>query len=99
MQAAPVSPPRPDIPPIVLLVDDDRDALATYSAFFEASGVWAATSTAPDEALDAVEELKPDLIVTALGFDGETDLVHSLRSRADTRHIPLILLSPSDIAE
>jgi DNA-binding response OmpR family regulator len=102
MHAAPVTPPRPDIPPIVLLVDDDRDALATYSAFFEASGVWAATSTAPDEALDAVEELKPDLVVTALGFDGEApgaDLVHSLRSRAETRHIPVILLSPRNLAE
>src|SRR3954469_8786656 len=84
------------IPPIVLLVEDDRDTLEMYSAFFEMSGVWVATSTSPIEAIDAVDELKPDVVVTDVGFSGEPlglELVHTLKARADTRGIPLIVLS------
>jgi CheY-like chemotaxis protein len=91
-----------DIPPIVLLVDDDRDTLAAYSAYFEASGMWVATTTQPGEALDAVQELKPDLIVTEVAFQGQplgADLIHALKGNPATQDIPLIALSggpPSD---
>ena len=83
-------------PPIVLLVEDDRDTLEMYSTFFELSGVWMAQSTAPREALGSVTELRPDLIITDLGFNGSpagADLVHTLKSRAETRDIPVIVLS------
>jgi hypothetical protein len=33
------------IPPIVLLVDDDRDTLDMYSTHFEREGLWVASAT------------------------------------------------------
>lgn len=85
------------IPPIVLIVDADRDALGLYSACFESAGMWVATSTQPIEALDAVRELKPDLIVTHLRKEPNADgLVHALKANETTRGIPVIVLSDSD---
>ena len=92
----------PDIPPIVLLVDDDPDTLAMYSSYFEASGVWVATSSAPSEAIDAVAELKPDCVVTDIGFHGQpagVELIHALKSREDTRQIPIVVLSGRTLAD
>jgi CheY-like chemotaxis protein len=90
------SPANAGFPPIVLLVEDDRDTLEMYSTFFEMSGVWVAQSTAPREALGSVAELRPDLIITDVGFSGSpagADLVHTLKSRPETRDIPVIVLS------
>jgi CheY-like chemotaxis protein len=91
------SPTAPsEIPPIVLMADEDRDILEMYSAYLEAAGLWVAAASAPAEALDAVQELKPDAIVTDVGFQGRSlgiELVHALKSTEATRAIPLILLS------
>lgn len=83
------------LPSIVLLVDTDADALANYSTYFEASGLWVATSPSPVEALEAVHELKPDLVITdVFDVDGVTmAFIDGLKAGADTRGIPLILLS------
>ena len=56
------------VPPIVLLVDDDRDTREMYSMFFESSGMCVATAANPGEAMDAVEQLQPDVVVTDIGF-------------------------------
>jgi DNA-binding response OmpR family regulator len=90
------------IPPIILLVEDDRDSLEMYSAFFEMSGMWVATSTAPVEAIDAVDELKPDVIVTDVRFGGEPlglELIHALKARTETHQIPVIVLSGHGLDE
>lgn len=92
----------PELPPIVLFVDDDPDTLAMYSTYFEASGVWVATSTAPAEAVDAIAHLKPDCVVTDIGFRGVPaglDLVHTLKSREDTCRIPIVVLSGRSIVD
>jgi DNA-binding response OmpR family regulator len=84
------------LPEIVLLVDDDPDTVLMYSAYFESAGVWVATSTDPAEAVDAVRDLQPDLVVTDIGFKGRplgADLVHSLKSDESTKQIPVIVLS------
>ena len=84
------------VPPIVLLVDDDRDTLDMYSTFLESSGMWVATATSPTQALEAVGEVKPDIIVTDLRFGGRQSgaaFVHTLREQAATHDTPLIVLS------
>jgi CheY-like chemotaxis protein len=99
-QALPAS--LPEIPPIVLMVDDDPNTLELNSAYFESSGLWVATSSAPAEALDAVQELKPDAIVTEVGFHGEplgVELVHALKSAESTKGIPIVVLSGSPATE
>jgi len=95
MQTHTQGPSAGGLPPIILIVDDDRDALGLYSACFESAGMWVATSTQRIEALDAVRELRPDLIVTHLHEEpnSEDGLVHALKSSESTRAIPLIVLS------
>lgn len=87
------------VPPIVLLVDDDRDTLEMYHAYLELSGLRVSTCTAPTEALDAVDALLPDIVVTDVGFAGRSDgadLVHALKNGDATRDIPIIVLTGSD---
>ena len=84
------------LPPIVLLVDDDRDLRDMYATYFEASGVWVAGAGDPDEALAAVDELKPDLVVTDIGFAGRAsgiEFVHTLKTARGTAHVPVIVLT------
>lgn len=81
------------LPSIVLFVSKQGDSLATYSAFFEASGLWVATAADPAEALEAVQELKPDLVITEEFDEAELDFVHALKTTRETRAIPVILLS------
>jgi len=84
------------LPPIVLLLDDERDILEMYSTHFQAEGVWVATAASAHDGMVAVEELRPDLVITDIGFRSEPSgatFVEALRDRADTRDIPLIVLS------
>ena len=87
------------VPPIVLLVDDDRDTLEMYHAYFESSGLWVSTCMVPTEAVDAVDELQPDIVVTDVGFAGRpdgADFVHTLKNAEATRGIPIIVLTGRD---
>jgi DNA-binding response OmpR family regulator len=81
------------LPPIVLIVDSDQTALALYSAEFERAGLWAAASTNPVEALEAVLELRPDLVITSAFDDADNDVVRMLKSDAATSGVPVILLA------
>ncbi len=84
------------LPPIVLLLDDERDILDMYSAHFEAEGVWVATAASAREGMIAVEELRPDLIVTDIGFGSEVSgatFAQALKERTETSGIPLIVLT------
>jgi DNA-binding response OmpR family regulator len=84
------------LPPIVLLLDDERDILEMYSTHFQAEGVWVATAASAREGMVAVEELRPDLVITDIGFGAEPSgatFVEALRGRPETRDIPLIVLT------
>ncbi len=84
------------VPPIVLLVDDDRDTREMYSAFFESSGMWVATAADPDEGMDAVEQLDPVVVVTDIGFGGTSSgvrFVHTLKEQQHTHEIPIVVLT------
>lgn len=61
-----------DVPPIVLLVDDHRDALEQYSESLEAAGFWVATSAVPAEAISAIDDLNPDVLVVDADSTGDT---------------------------
>ena len=84
------------LPPIVLFLDDERDILEMYSAHFEAEGVWVATAASAREGIIAVQELRPDLIVTDIGFGGEPSgatFAQAMKERRETWGIPLIVLT------
>src|SRR5690349_3517316 len=85
-----------DLPPIVLLVEEDRELLKRTSRMCDDAGFWTATATNPREALLAVQELKPDVVVTDLVFGGEdtgSALVHELKSASARAGTPVIVLS------
>jgi CheY-like chemotaxis protein len=84
------------LPPIVLLLDDERDILDMYSAHFEAEGVWVATAASAREGMLAVQELRPDLIVTDISFGDEPSgatFAQAMKERPETWGIPLIVLT------
>jgi CheY-like chemotaxis protein len=58
--------------------------------------MWVASATDPGDALDTVQELSPDVIVTDLCLGGQPaggDLVHTLKSSDGTKEIPVVVLS------
>lgn len=85
-----------DVPPIVVLVEDDADTLDMYAEYFEMSGLWVAKSRTPSDGLTRILELRPDLVVTDLGFAGSADgapLVEAIKGRPETRDVPVIVLT------
>ncbi len=93
---------RANIPPIVLLVEDDADTREMYSLFLETSGLSCTTVRAADEAIRSVEETRPSVIVTdfmlGAGPSG-ADLIYTVKSSPSTAHIPIIVLSGRAIEE
>jgi CheY-like chemotaxis protein len=90
------SPSIDAFPPIVLLLDDERDILEMYSAHFEAEGVWVATAASAIEGMSAVEELRPDVIVTDIHFGIEPSgatFVQLLKAGPETARTPVIVLT------
>ena len=85
-----------EIPPIILFVGEDAHALPLYSAHLEQAGMWVASSSRPGEALSAVDELRPDVIVADVDFDegsAGVSFIEGLAMSEATMAIPLIALS------
>jgi CheY-like chemotaxis protein len=92
-----MSPP----PPLVLLVDDDRDTREMYEIGLELAGLRLATAKNGREAIAAATSLLPDTIVTDLSLpdmDG-TDLCEQLGADARTAGIRVIVLTGRSQAE
>jgi len=65
----------PQLPPLVLIVDDFRDVREMYADFLEFAGFRVVQAQTGAEALDAARETRPDVIlmdVTMPGLDGFT---------------------------
>jgi response regulator RpfG family c-di-GMP phosphodiesterase len=85
-----------DIPPIVLLVDNEDDARGMYATSLQMSGFWVATADDPDVAMNTATELRPNVIVASITFDGRTDglrFIRAVKESSETRDIPLVVLS------
>ena len=82
----------------VVLVDDDEDVRRASELMLMACG-FDVVASVPDgvSALDAIGELKPDLVVTDFQMPGMNglDLLHCLRDRADTSSVPVALYTAS----
>jgi CheY-like chemotaxis protein len=90
------------IPPIVLLIDDDRDTLDMYSSYLESAGFWVATATNPTDGQAHARELRPNLLVTDIGFGGQrtgVDLIHAIKQDAETAYIPIMVLSGTPVED
>ena len=84
-------------PKTILLVDDDRDVVLGVSARLRAAGYDSITVRDAEGALATAIERQPDAIVLDVrlpGMDGMAAL-KEFRSREETRHIPVVMLSAS----
>jgi CheY-like chemotaxis protein len=90
------------LPDIVLLVEDDRDTLEMYSSYLESAGLWVATATNPTEGQSHARELRPNLLVTDIGFGGQltgVDLVRAIKRDQQTANIPVMVLSGTAVED
>ncbi len=82
-------------PQTVLVVDDDPGILEMHSRLVEQTGRKALTARNGREALDTLEQTRPDLILLDLNMpemDGFA-VLDELRTRESTRDIPVIILT------
>lgn len=87
----------------ILVVDDDPGILDALRFLFEEEGYRVQTSEKGDyaEALHDDNGGLPDLIVLDIllsGKDGR-DICRKLKSQADTRHVPIVMISAHPDAE
>src|SRR4051812_38644067 len=92
-----VSGQQQELPPIVLLIEEDREELDRYSRGLEGEGLWVAAATVPGEAAAVADELRPDLIIVDCDRESRaavpSDILESLNEHASRHHVPLILLA------
>jgi CheY-like chemotaxis protein len=82
--------------PVVMLVEDEPDVLHTTKLLFELEGWAVITAGHPAIALDLLaREPRPDVIVTdfMMPWMNGRAFIERLRSVAETRDIPVVLLS------
>jgi two-component system cell cycle response regulator DivK len=84
-----------EVPPLVLLVDDNPDSLNLYAAVLRQKGFRVDTAANGAEALSQAAASTPDVIVMDLAMpvlDG-WEATRRLREGATTRDIPIIVLT------
>ncbi|MEH6773750.1 MAG: phosphate regulon transcriptional regulator PhoB [Cereibacter changlensis] len=81
--------------PIVLLVEDEAAQREVLSYNLEAEGFRVTTACNGEEALMLVDEVSPDVIVLdwMLPNVSGIEVCRQLKTRADTRNVPIIMLS------
>ena len=82
----------------VLLVDDDAGLRALLRTTFDVFDIDVAEAASADEARDLIAEAAPDVIVLDVIMPGTSgiELCRELKSRPETRHIGVVLLSGSE---
>lgn len=85
----------------ILLVDDAPDTLAIYKLLLARQGFEVITAADAAVGLQRIAKSKPDLIITDLVMPGMNGLefCRTLRERADTRAIPIILYTGTELTE
>jgi CheY-like chemotaxis protein len=80
----------------ILVVDDDRDLVASIRVFLEARGYDVATAHSGIEARERLAERRPDCVVLDIMMDYDTDgfnVAYKLHNEPATRRVPVIILS------
>jgi CheY-like chemotaxis protein len=79
----------------ILIVDDERPLRELLALLFEGAGYRVREAIHGRDALAQIEDARPDLIVTDLMMPvmGGLELYRRLKGRADTRVIPVIIMS------
>jgi CheY-like chemotaxis protein len=87
--------------PLVLIVDDNLDAREMYATYLEHEGFRSTEAADGQAAIDRAKQDKPDLILmdaTMPRLDG-WEAARLLKADAETKEIPLIMLTAHAFAE
>ena len=80
----------------ILVVDDDKDLVASLEAFLGARGFAVTTAGNSKEAYREIVDRRPDLIVLDVMMDYDEEgmvLASALKTDGPTRDIPIVMLS------
>lgn len=82
----------------VLVVDDSLTARALHRTILETGGFTVHTAGSAEQALEQLRGATYDVIVCDIGMEGMDGfaLTRALRARADTREVPIVLVSAHD---
>ena len=85
----------PDVRPLVLLVEDDRDTREMYAVALDLSGFRVAQAGTAADARSASRASRPDVVVSDLTLpDGDgCELCAEFSEDPETRHVPTIALT------
>jgi DNA-binding response OmpR family regulator len=92
-------PSSSQLPPIVLLVEDDPDTRDLYETAFGLSGLWVAKASEPADALEYAADLRPDSVVMDVGLPDPSDgfaLAKALREDTRLRDTPILAVTGLD---
>src|SRR3954469_723901 len=87
---------RGEMPPIVLVVEDDRDTREMYEALLKAEGFWVLKVADAIEAFEYAKDFHPDAVLTDLGLPGDAGgagLIRHLRSQPEFEFTPIIAVT------
>jgi CheY-like chemotaxis protein len=86
---------------VVLLVEDDAPTRELFRAAFRRAGFVVTAVEDGLAALHRIESDPPDVIVLDMALPrlGGRDVLRELRARPDTRHIPVVIVTGTDITD
>ena len=92
---APTAADRAAMKPLILIVEDEQALVTLLRYNFEAAGYEVATALDGDEALMAIAERRPDLIVLdwMLPSISGLEVCRQIRRKPETRDVPVIMLT------
>jgi CheY-like chemotaxis protein len=97
LQRDQAAPPRSELRPFALIVEDEQDTADAYREALRFSGVRALTVPNGRDALRRAEELVPDLIIVDYRLPDlhGRDLCRQLRANPDTAQVPILVVTAS----
>jgi signal transduction histidine kinase/CheY-like chemotaxis protein len=83
----------------VLIVDNDASTVRIIGSVLEEASYQVATAYNREDAIKAIRDVRPDLIVLNLTAETGFDVIEYLKSEKDMGDIPLIVLTEKDLTE
>jgi len=85
----------------ILIIEPDRVLARTYAGALEATGHEVQASTTAQDALQAADETRPDVVLLELQLvsHGGVEFLYEFRSYADWQDVPVVIVSNVPPAE
>jgi CheY-like chemotaxis protein len=87
--------------PLILAIDDDREVLDEVTAVLSGANLACHGCTTSEEALSAVQENSPDLILCDLNLNGESglELYQRIKQQPGLENVPVMFLSTAQLPD